>query len=139
VVFVLVTVVDIETHFIPDRIILPATVAALLASLVDPRLAWPSALLGAAEGFALCFVLVLLARGGLGMGDAKLSAFIGAVTGFLPLLYALVVGILAGGASALLLLATRRVQRRSYIPYGPFLCLGGWVGMLPGAVRLWGM
>jgi prepilin signal peptidase PulO-like enzyme (type II secretory pathway) len=137
-VFTLVTVIDIETHFIPDRLILPATAAALLASLVDPRLTWLSALLGALIGFVLFYLIVLLARGGFGMGDAKLSAFIGAVTGLAPLIYALLAGILAGGLGALILLATRRVGRRSYMPYGPFLCLGGWLGMLPAVARLWG-
>ncbi len=139
VVFALITVVDYETHFIPDRIVLPATLAALLASVVDPRLNWRSALLGALLGFVFFYIVVRLARGGFGMGDAKLSAFIGAVTGLAPLAYALLLGIFAGGIGALLLLLTRRASRRTYIPYGPFLCLGGWAGMLPSVVRFWGM
>ncbi len=139
VVFALVAVVDIETHFIPDALIFPATLLALLVSLVDPRLSPVGSLVGAAVGFVLFFIIVLLARGGFGMGDAKLCAFIGAVTGLLPLVYALTVGIFAGGIGAAFLLATGRMGRRAYMPYGPYLCLGGWIGMLPAMLRFWGI
>ncbi len=139
VVFALVAVVDIETHFIPNVLILPATAAALLASYVDPRLPPLSALLGAVAGFAIFYLIALVARGGFGMGDVKLAAFMGAVTGFIPVFYALLVGILAGGLAAVLLLLTKRVTRRSYIPYGPYLCLGGWLLMLPPVRQLWGL
>jgi leader peptidase (prepilin peptidase) / N-methyltransferase len=138
-VFALIAVIDIETHFIPDRLILPATFAALLASFFDPRIPWRSALLGALAGFVVFYVIALIARGGFGMGDAKLAAFVGAVTGLVPLLYALLTAIFAGGAVALLLLLSQRAGRRSFMPYGPFLCLGGWLGMLPGVVRFWGL
>lgn len=138
-VFALIAVIDIETHFIPDVIVLPATAAALLASGLDPRLAWWSALLGAVVGFLIFFLIAWAARGGFGMGDVKLAAFIGAVTGLLPLFYGMVVGIFAGGVGALLLLVSRRMARRSFMPYGPYLCLGGWVALLPAVLRFWGI
>ena len=139
VVFAVVAVIDIETHFIPDVIILPATGLALAASLVDPRLTWRAALLGALAGLVSFYAIAWVARGGFGLGDVKLAAFVGAVTGLVPVFYALIAGIIAGGIGALLLLVTRRMERRSFMPYGPYLCLGGWLGLLPAMLRFWGL
>nr|MBA3530335.1 prepilin peptidase [Ardenticatenales bacterium] len=75
VVFTLIAVIDIETHFIPNVLSLPATGLALLASLVDPRLNWRSSLLGALLGLIIFYVIYRVARGGFGMGDVTLSAF----------------------------------------------------------------
>lgn len=143
VVFALIAVIDLETHFIPNKLSLPAIGAALAASFVDPRLTPLSALLGAVVGglfFAIFyFVGQRFYRGGLGMGDVTLSFFVGAVTGLQPVLYALLAGMILSGATLLLLLALRRVTMKSYIPYGPYLCAGGWLGMLPAVLRFWGM
>ncbi|MCZ7567873.1 MAG: A24 family peptidase [Ardenticatenaceae bacterium] len=143
VVYLAVAVIDYETHRIPNVLILPATAAALLLSLPDPRLSWQSALLGAVIAFVVLFLAVVVAErvfgtGAFGMGDAKLGAFIGATTGVPGLIVALPLGIVAAGLAAILLLALGRASRRSYIPYGPFLCLGGWVAMLWGhAILEW--
>jgi prepilin signal peptidase PulO-like enzyme (type II secretory pathway) len=61
------------------------------------------------------------------------------VVGLLPVIYGLLAGILAGGVGAILLLATRRMERRSFMPYGPYLCFGGWLAMLPRVLEFWGI
>lgn len=143
VVFALVAVIDIETHYIPNGLIYPALAAALAAGFVDPRLHWLSVLLGAVLGFAFFFILYHLGgalyRGGLGWGDVTLATFVGAVTGLHPIIYALVAGMMISALTLLLLLGLRRITLRSYIPYGPYLCLGGWLGMLPAVLRFWGL
>jgi prepilin signal peptidase PulO-like enzyme (type II secretory pathway) len=80
-------------------------------------------------------------RGGLGAGDVKLAAFLGAVVGFPRVISALLLGMLAGGVVVLLLLLLRAVRRGQYLPYGPFLVLGGVVALFWGDVLprgLWG-
>jgi leader peptidase (prepilin peptidase)/N-methyltransferase len=140
-VYFAVAVIDYETHRIPNVIIFPATVAALVLSVFDPRFSWQSAFLGSLLCFALLWVAVVAAErlygeGAFGMGDAKLGAFIGATTGASHFLLALALGIFATGLVAVLLLLSRRASRRSYIPYGPFLCLGAWIVLLWGDVIL---
>jgi leader peptidase (prepilin peptidase)/N-methyltransferase len=68
----------------------------------------------------------------MGDGDVKLAGLIGLITGFPHVVVALVVGVLAGGLVALLLLLTKIKGRKSYIPYAPFLVIGGMVAMLYG-------
>jgi leader peptidase (prepilin peptidase)/N-methyltransferase len=67
---------------------------------------------------------MLVGRGAMGAGDVKLAALIGVVMGFPQVLAALILGAMAGGLGALLVLATGKGGLKSYIPYGPFLCLG---------------
>jgi len=62
----------------------------------------------------------------------KLAAFIGLATGFPSIIVALLIAILAGGATALLLVLTRIKGLKSYIPYGPFLVVGGLVALIYG-------
>ena len=72
----------------------------------------------------------LVSRGSIGLGDAKLGALVGAVTGAGPTgahlgaIYAVVAGVFIGGATALVLLVTRIRRLKDPIPYGPFLCAG---------------
>jgi leader peptidase (prepilin peptidase)/N-methyltransferase len=66
----------------------------------------------------------------MGWGDVKL-AFVGLITSF-PGIITVLVTIIAGGVISLILLLTRIVNLRSGIPYGPFICLGGFVTILYG-------
>ncbi len=135
-VLVQVLVFDARHRLILNRVIYPSIALALLASPISPLLAGSvgdrvlSAVLGAVIAGGLFFVLVVITGGGVGLGDAKLAFFMGAVLGFFPMftwpvLRALLYGILLGGVIALVLLATRRRGMRDFIPYGPYLCLGG--------------
>ena len=95
-----------------------------------------SATIGAALGGGIFYILVVISRGGIGMGDAKLAFFLGAAIGLFPLpgspvIRALVYGDpVLGAASALILLVTRVRGLRDYIAYGPYLCLGAIIEVL---------
>ena len=79
---------------------------------------------------AFFFVQNLVSRGSIGLGDAKLGALVGAVTGAGPTsaslgaVYAVIAGVFIGGATAIVLLVTRIRTLKDPIPYGPFLCAG---------------
>lgn len=126
-VLVAVTVTDLERRIIPNRIVLPALAAALVVqTLRDPSVEWLLSAL-AAGGFFL--VLALVYPAGLGMGDVKLAAFLGAWLGR-DVLVALVVGSLIGAVMALAVLGLRRGDaRRTMMPYGPSLAAGGVVAL----------
>ena len=129
-VLVTVTVTDIERRIIPNRVVLPSLAAALVVqTLREPGVEWLLAAV-AAGGFFLALALVYPA--GLGMGDVKLAAFLGAWLGR-DVLVALVVGSLLGAAMALLVLGRRGSEaRRLTLPYGPSLAAGGIAGLFLG-------
>ncbi len=136
-VLLLVTVTDLEHRLIPNRAIIPAMVIAALVSPLWFGPGWYLALVGGAIGYGFFWLAVqvgdrLLGRGAMGWGDVKLAAFVGLITGLPGIVIALVVTIIAGGVISLVLLLTRVVSLRSGIPYGPFICLGGFVVMLYG-------
>ncbi len=122
-VLVAVTVTDLERRIVPNKIILPALVVALIVQTVlDPSVEWIVAA-AAAGGFYLIAALIYPA--GLGMGDVKLAAFLGAWLGS-TVIVALFAGSIFGLIPAIVILATQgRQGRKVGIPYAPFLAAGG--------------
>jgi leader peptidase (prepilin peptidase)/N-methyltransferase len=130
-VFVQIVVVDLKHRLILDKVTYPAIAVALLLAGLTPGLSIVRALIGAAVIGGFFVVMHLISRHGIGLGDAKLGALIGAVTGLgfdsvthLAAIDAVVAAVLLGGAVALLLLITRVRSLKDPIPYGPFLCAG---------------
>lgn len=119
---------DLDQRLLPDLVTLPMIPAALVVLLLgwDPLLAQKS--LGLASGIAagIGFPLALAAssrvfRGGLGLGDVKLLVSVGLVSGLSALLEGLLAASLAFGAVLLVLLVLRRIELRSYVPFGPVI------------------
>jgi leader peptidase (prepilin peptidase)/N-methyltransferase len=133
-VLVAVTVTDLERRIVPNRIVIPALAVALVVqTLRDPGFEWILSAL-AAGGFFL--LLALLYPAGLGMGDVKLAAFLGAWLGR-DVTVALFVGSLLGALYALLILARRgSAGRKTTLPYVPALAAGGVIGLFFGDALL---
>jgi leader peptidase (prepilin peptidase)/N-methyltransferase len=131
-ILVLVTVTDLEYRLILNIVILPAIILATIAAFFTPGLAWAAALVGGAVAFVLSYLAALFARGGLGEGDVTLSTFLGLILGLPNILLSLLFGIFLGGFVALLLLLSRRVGMKTFIPYGPFLTITGWIMLIWG-------
>ncbi len=132
--------IDLDTRRLPNVIVVPSLLAGSVllgaAALVRGDLA---ALAGAGIGgaglFLLYFVLALVSRGGMGMGDVKLAAVLGLYLGFLGwgnLLVGAFAAFLFGGVFGILLLIVRRAGRRTAIPFGPWMILGAWLGVFAG-------
>ena len=129
--------VDIATHRLPDRIVLPTLAGALLLALADAVLAGGGArLLGALWGMLILggfyALLRALSREGMGGGDVKLAALIGLVLGWHGW-QALVVGAAAafvlGAVHALGLIVLRRATGSTHIAFGPWMIMGGALGV----------
>jgi leader peptidase (prepilin peptidase)/N-methyltransferase len=130
---VAITRIDLEHGIIPNRILAPMAAAALVLTAVFEPHQLPEHLIAGAAAGGVFALIVLMYPKGMGMGDAKLLAVMGLVLGrsVAPaLLIALVVGTLVGA----LVMAKRGVTqgRRTTIPFGPFLALGGVVGVFAG-------
>ena len=135
-VLVVVTRTDLEHRLIPDLVVLPGAVAVLaLRTIDDPSVEWILSALGA--GLVL-FLVVLVYPRGLGMGDVKLSALLGAGLG-ISVIVAMFVGFFAAFVPAAVLFARHGAEaRKSAIPLGPFLALGGVIALFWGdAVLDW--
>jgi len=137
---VALAMIDLDTHTLPNRIVLPAYLvgavllacAALLAG--EPERLLP-ALIGAATLFGLYLVMALLYPGGMGLGDVKLAGVLGLYLGWLgwgPLAVGAFSAFLLGGLFSLVLIGTRRANRKSGIPFGPWMLAGAWLGIFGG-------
>jgi leader peptidase (prepilin peptidase)/N-methyltransferase len=135
-VLVVITRTDLEHRLIPDAVVLPGTVGLLvLRTIDDPSLEWIISALGAGLVF---FLIVLVYPRGLGMGDVKLSAFLGAGLG-ISVVVAVFVGFFVAFVPALVLFVRGgRKAGKAAIPLGPFLAVGGVVALFWGdAVLDW--
>jgi leader peptidase (prepilin peptidase)/N-methyltransferase len=127
---VAVSVVDLERRIIPNRIVLPAAAVVLAAqTLLFPSPEWALAAIGAA---LFLFLAALAYPAGMGMGDAKLALLLGAMLGrTVPA--AMMIAMIAALVPAIVLLIRHgSAARKMGIPFGPFLALGGIVGLFAG-------
>jgi leader peptidase (prepilin peptidase)/N-methyltransferase len=127
---ILLLATDLDQRLLPDIVTLPAIPIALLYALSGANPMVPPADLVFAIGVAIGVPLVLavlaipFGAGAIGVGDLKLLISAGLLLGPLRTVQGVVWGAFVGGIVILLLLLTRRVTLRSYIPFGPFL-IGG--------------
>jgi leader peptidase (prepilin peptidase) / N-methyltransferase len=130
-VLVAVSAIDVEHRIIPNRIVLPATAAVLVANTaLHPSPGWALGALGA-SGFL--FAAALAYPAGMGMGDVKLALLMGAALGKVVAV-AMMVGMLAAMIPGLYLMARHGSKaRRMGIPFGPFLAVGSVVALFWGA------
>ena len=129
---VAVTLTDLEQRLIPNRILaVSAAICVVVAAIGDPS-SLPERLGAAAAAGGLLFFAALAYPKGMGLGDVKLAAVMGLYLGrsVAPALFvALIGGSLLG---ITLMLKEGAAARKRAIPFGPFLALGGVVGLLVG-------
>jgi leader peptidase (prepilin peptidase)/N-methyltransferase len=118
---VAIATIDLEHQLIPDAISLPGIAVGLALSFATPSRSWIDSLLGIAVGGGIPFAVVVLSRGGMGGGDIRLGALIGAFLGWKLAALAFFLAVLLGGVAATALLIARRKGRKDRIPFGPFL------------------
>ncbi|MDJ0347750.1 A24 family peptidase [Cryobacterium sp. PH29-G1] len=132
--------IDIDTHTLPNKILLPAyVVAAILLTAAALVAGEPQRVLttfiGAGSLFGLYLALALISPGGMGLGDVKLAGVLGLYLGYLgwaPLIVGAFGAFLLGGVFGLILLISRKAGRRSSIPFGPWMLVATWLGAFFG-------
>ena len=129
-VLAVVTVTDIERRIVPNRIVLPALLTALLVQTArDPSVEWIAA---AAVGGGFYLALALVYPAGLGMGDVKLAAFLGAWLGWEVVVALFLASMLALVPALAILLRRGAAGRKSALPYAPFMALGATIALFVG-------
>lgn len=130
---VAITRIDLEHRIIPNRILAPlAVIALVLTAIFEPHQLIERLIAGAAAGGFLLAVVLAYPKG-MGMGDVKLAAVMGLVLGR-GVAPALLVALVAGTLAGIAIMARHGVVqgRKTAIPFGPFLALGGVVGVFAG-------
>jgi len=129
---VAVTLTDLERRIIPNRILLVSAVAgAAIAAVADPG-SLPERAIAAVGAGGLLFLAALAYPRGMGLGDVKLAATMGLFLGR-NVAPAILVALLAGSLVGLAMIVREgAAARKKAIPFGPFLALGGVVGLLAG-------
>jgi leader peptidase (prepilin peptidase)/N-methyltransferase len=130
-------VIDYDTQLLPDNITLPLAWAGLLLNLNGTFAPLRSAVIGAVAGYVslwLVYQLFKLVTGkeGMGFGDFKLFAALGAWLGWTQLPVIILLASFTGAAVGLFLILGHGMSRHKPIPFGPYLCAAGWVAMLWG-------
>lgn len=134
--------IDLRHRILPNVITLPGTAAGFVASLFLPP-GWVSSLMGIVAGGGVLFAIAEIyyrtrGREGLGMGDVKMLAMIGAFLGWPHMLLSLVVASFSGSLVGLVLIASRRGGMQAALPFGTFLALGAIVAAVAGdAILAW--
>src|SRR5579884_2981820 len=128
-----VAVIDFDFRLIPNRITGPAALAAVVIGLATRPSGVPAQLIAGAAGFAFLLVFALAYPRGMGMGDVKLAGVLGLFLGR-SVGVAVMVAVLSGTLVGAAIMARRGVEqgRKTAVPFGPFLALGGVVALLAG-------
>lgn len=127
---------DLQTGLIPDLLTYPGLLLGLILAPFSVGL--QSSVIGGLLFGGFYLIIAVASKGGMGGGDVKLAALIGAFTGWQGAILSFVVASLLGGIAALFLLLAGRAGRKSVIKFGPFLALAGAVAFLWGG-RLIGL
>lgn len=143
---IVLTLIDLDTHRLPNTIVLPSYVVAGILFAVAAWLTgeWgflARAAIGMSGLYLFYFLLRAVRPGGMGGGDVKLAGVIGIYLGWLGW-GAVAVGAFAaflyGGVFGIALVLLRRAGRKTAIPFGPWMILGAWTGAFAGeAVGRW--
>ncbi len=128
-VLVFLSVSDLKQRIIPNKVVYPAMLATIGLALVSPEASVKMSLIGGAALAGLLMIPAVFLKG-VGLGDVKLAALIGLMTGFPQGVIALFCGITLGGLTAVILLLLKIKGRRDEMPYAPFLSLGAIIVLL---------
>lgn len=127
-----VTLTDLEQRIIPNKILLVSAILCVAIAVPTDPGGMPERLIAAAAAGGLLFVAALAYPGGMGLGDVKLAAVMGLFLGR-AVAPAILTALLFGSVIGLALIARHGSSaRKMAIPFGPFLALGGIVGLLAG-------
>ena len=141
---VALTFIDFDTHLLPDNLTLPLIWLGLLANLSGRFVPLEEAVIGAVVGYLSLWTVyhlfkLLTGKEGMGFGDFKLLAALGAWLGWKMLLPIVLIASLAGAVVGIILILFKGQARSKPMPFGPWLAMGGGVALFwgPALLHFW--
>jgi leader peptidase (prepilin peptidase) / N-methyltransferase len=139
---IVITLIDLEFQIIPDVITLPGIVLGLATAeffIMDPFsmhsvLGFVDSLIGCLAGGIVFYLIAVLSRGGMGGGDVKMMAMVGAFTGWKGVFLTTLIGSVTGSIIGIGLIIFSGAGRKTKVPFGPFLALGSLITLFFGNV-----
>jgi leader peptidase (prepilin peptidase)/N-methyltransferase len=133
----LISFIDLSHRIIPDVISLPGILIGLIISLLHPQLSIKNALIGALLGGGALYIVaslyqIVTKREGMGGGDVKLLAMIGAFIGWKGVLFTILCSSFVGSIVGVMLMLFSLADSKYAVPFGPFLSLGAVIYVLWG-------
>ncbi|SFL57887.1 prepilin peptidase [Nitrosomonas communis] len=131
------TFIDFDSQLLPDAITLPLLWMGLLFNLDNGFIEIRSAIIGTVAGYLVLWTIywgfkLTTGKEGMGYGDFKLLAAIGAWLGWQMLPLVILFSSFVGGAISIILIITKKFQRNTTIPFGPYLAGGGLIALFWG-------
>ncbi len=129
--------IDLEHHLLPNVVTLPGIIVGFAFSVFTNEPGWVASLVGIAIGGGILWLIAevyyrLRHEEGLGMGDVKMLAMIGAFVGWQLTIVTLMMASVAGSVVGLLLIASRKGDMKHALPFGTFLALGAALAVTVG-------
>lgn len=131
------TFIDLDTMLLPDQITLPLLWLGLLVNLDGTFATLGDAVVGAVAGYGLLWLVyhgfrLITGKEGMGYGDFKLLAMLGAWMGWQVLPVIILLSSVVGALTGIALIVVGRRQRSQPLPFGPFLAAAGWIALMWG-------
>ncbi|GMQ76381.1 MAG: A24 family peptidase [Gammaproteobacteria bacterium] len=129
--------IDFDTQFLPDSITLPLLWLGLAFNLADTYTTTQASVIGAIAGYLTLWSVfhlfrLLTGKEGMGYGDFKLLALLGAWLGWSALPLIVLLSSLVGAAIGIAMIALRGHDKNIPIPFGPYLAIAGWIALMWG-------
>lgn len=129
--------IDLDEQILPDGITIPGIWLGLFANSFGALTDLYSAVYGAIAGYLALWLVyhgfrLLTGKEGMGYGDFKLLAMLGAWLGWQQLPLIILLSATVGAVIGIVLLAVQNKARDTPIPFGPYLCLAGWIALVAG-------
>lgn len=131
------SLIDIDHQLLPDALVLPLLWLGLILNSFGVFVSLPDALWGTVAGYMSLWSVfwlfkLITGKDGMGYGDFKLLAMLGAWGGWQILPMTLLLSSLVGVMGGLILLRLRKAQASTPMPFGPYLAIAGWIALLWG-------
>jgi len=136
-ILIALTLIDLKKQLLPDDITLPLLWAGIFLSFFDIFTDLTSSVIGAMAGYLILWSVyqlfkLLTKKEGMGFGDFKLLAALGAWAGFSYLPQIILVSSVAGSIAGISMLLIGKTKQQQPIPFGPYLAIAGWIALLWG-------
>ena len=121
---IIITFIDLDYQIIPNVITIPGIPIGLISTLLFLPHSIMSAIIGLLAGGGLLLLMAVIYPGGMGGGDIKMVAMLGAFLGWQKVFLTIFMGSLIGSIVGITMILLKKQGRKTKIPFGPYLALG---------------